>query len=379
MTADELANDVGRLTLACCVEYGTLEEGTLRLVESLRRFGGPLSAARVVAVTPRRGPSVRRQTLQQFDELGVDYVRIAPPNRYVWQPYLNKYFALAEAEKRATGDLVAWVDSDVIVVAPPTDLLLAANEDFGACPRTAISGQPAVTTSPPATGQRLRATWVPLADLPWVTTASDPHERIRLYWNAGIFVYRPAVNFLEGWRSDIEQLLDQTDSSTLDKAFWADQVALSFTAVRKGLRLRHLPERANYGITTHFKSHLTSDGLRTAALLHYHDCMASENWAWFMDTISAALPDAHAWLAKLGPSRSTSDPFRTAQRNAFGLLGNSVAGSGVGVMARDFSAHDCLSRQQSRWWQTGPHPGLGRCTCTSYPRNVRSPRDTPAR
>ena len=116
MSDPDRTTPTSRITFACCVEYGTLEEGTLRLVESLRRFGGRFAGAHVVAVTPRRGPKLRTATLRKFSKLGVDYVRVAPENRYAWMPYLNKYFALKEAQQRANGDLVAWMDSDVLVL-----------------------------------------------------------------------------------------------------------------------------------------------------------------------------------------------------------------------------------------------------------------------
>lgn len=61
-----------RLTFACCAKYGTLEEGSLRLAESLRRYGGELANARIVAVTPRHGPWLRPSTLEALERLGVD-------------------------------------------------------------------------------------------------------------------------------------------------------------------------------------------------------------------------------------------------------------------------------------------------------------------
>ena len=306
-----------RITFACCVESGALEDNTVRLVESLRMFGGEFSSAHVVAVTPRRGPSLTRATLRRFARLGVDYVRIAPENRYAWMPYLNKYFALKEAERRAKGDLVAWLDSDILVLQPPDELLLTEQEDFGACARDKNVGTSGV-------GDEFEPYWVKAceavglspSDLPWVETTAD-HKRIRLYWNSGVFVYRPESGFLENWRRAIEHILDRTDVTTLDKLFWTDQVALGLAAKAGGLRLRNLPGQLNYGIATHFQDHLSPTGLASAEILHYHDCMQLGNWPWFLRSIAEPLPVAHAWLASLGSIRPRTDPVRDLTRNGY--------------------------------------------------------------
>ena len=79
-----------QITFICCVESGWLEDQTLRLIESLRRWGGRLANAPVIAVTPRFGPSLARQTHQAMDRLGVRYVRAAAKGDYAWFHFLNK-------------------------------------------------------------------------------------------------------------------------------------------------------------------------------------------------------------------------------------------------------------------------------------------------
>jgi hypothetical protein len=309
-----------RITFACCVEYGPLEEGTLRLVESLRRFGAEFARARVIAVTPRRGPRLRSSTLRRFEQLGVEYVRTVPRNRYSWMPYLNKYFVLKAAESRAQGDLIAWLDSDVLVLRAPDELLLDDGLDFAACPRDKNIG-----TSGP--GDEFEPYWQKVCadvglspeDLPWVRTAADD-QRVRLYWNAGIFVYRPASGFIDAWRDVIEAILDRTDASNLDKLFWTDQVALGLTAVRMNARTLNLPGALNYGIATHFRDHLSPEGLASARLLHYHDSMSEANWNWFLDELARPLPHRSAWLSAMGPIRESPDPVRHLTKDGYRVV-----------------------------------------------------------
>ena len=305
------------ITFTCCVEYGGLEEGTIRLAESLRRFGGEYAGSRIIAVTPRRGPSLRPATLRRFDELGVEYLRRTPPNRYAWMPYLNKAYALDAAAALTSDETLAWVDSDVLVLRPPTELELTPGEDFAACPRDKNVGSSGPEDEfEPYWRRMCDYLDVDIDSLPWVTTAADG-ARIRLYWNAGIFAYRPDSGFLETWRGCIEKALDRTEEQTLDKMFWVDQVALGIAAVKHPMRYRNLPGALNYGIATHFKDHVSPEGLAGATLLHYHDSMRPQNWEWLLRQLAQTRPDVHAWLEPLGPIEESRDLARGAVRDTY--------------------------------------------------------------
>src|SRR5205085_1505515 len=64
-----------QISFICCVESGPLEDQTVRMVESLRRWGGRLAEAPVVAVTPRFGPPLARTTRRALDRLSARHVR----------------------------------------------------------------------------------------------------------------------------------------------------------------------------------------------------------------------------------------------------------------------------------------------------------------
>ena len=220
----------------------------------------------------------------------------------------------------------------------PDELLLSAQEDFAACARdknVGISGPS--DEHRPYWVKACAAVGLAPTDLPWVQTTADD-QRIRLYWNAGIFVYRPASDFLDSWRQTIEHILDRTDATTLDKVFWTDQVALGLAAKLSGLRLRHLPGSLNYGIATHFKDHLSPAGLASARLLHYHDCMQVKNWTWFMRTIARPLPTTHAWLTELGPIEDRTDLVRSATKNCYKVVRQIRVADGAEDTAPAYSA-----------------------------------------
>jgi hypothetical protein len=57
----------------CCVESGALEGQTVRMVESLRRWGGQFANAPLVAVSPRLSSPLSRETHRAFERLQVEY------------------------------------------------------------------------------------------------------------------------------------------------------------------------------------------------------------------------------------------------------------------------------------------------------------------
>lgn len=129
-----IATQTPDCTFVCCIEAGPLETMTLRLVESLRRFGGRAAQSPVIAVRPRRGPSLSRSGRRRLDELGVEV--LGPPKRprYDWYHFLNKPKALVAAEAIAQSDVIAFLDGDTLVLAEPQALWLGDDSDFAAKP-----------------------------------------------------------------------------------------------------------------------------------------------------------------------------------------------------------------------------------------------------
>src|SRR5580700_3984300 len=85
-------------TFVCCVESGGLESQTIRMVRSLRQHGGRVADAPIIAVTPRFGPPLSKNTTQVFNRLNVTHIRRAGNNPHPWFKFLNKPLALIAAE-----------------------------------------------------------------------------------------------------------------------------------------------------------------------------------------------------------------------------------------------------------------------------------------
>lgn len=292
------------LSFVCCVESGPLEVQTVRMVESLRRWGGSLAGAPVFAVTPRRGPGLAAKTLETFERLSVRYLRRAPKSEYSWFHFYNKPVALAMAEEEAQTDAIGWLDSDLLVVGEPEALSLRDGEDFCACASDKEMGSSGPDDPyDPLWRANCRALGIDVDALPWLVTEQEG-ARIRLYWNSGVFVYRRSIRFGAHFLKTCTRLMDARNRTSAPGFSIGinEMSAVGLSVHLLGLKWRALPYSHNYSVGS--KTHATwyrEEQLRAARIVHYHDAM----WPWFWDTFLQCMRSTHPpvgdWLAGLGP------------------------------------------------------------------------------
>lgn len=292
-------------TFVCCVESGSLEDQTLRMIESLRRYGGKFATSPVIAVTPRFGPPLSQTTLQVFQDLDVVYIRRRIKTNYPWFKFLNKPLALVAAENHITSEAVAWMDSDLLILDEPDQLDLLRSEDFLGFP---VEGKEMGTTG---TGDPYEPIWqefcrivgIEIEDLPWIITAQT-HQRVRLYFNGGIFVYRRSTGFAKNYLDICLQLLDSgigTEAQGYNVGL-KEMSAIGFAVIKMGLTWRPLPYSHDYVMLskTH-KDWYSEELLREARIVHYHDSMWPHFWPIFLECLNNTHPKVAEWLEQLGP------------------------------------------------------------------------------
>lgn len=305
------------LTIVCCVESGSLESQTRYLVESLRRFGGSLAQAPIIAVTPRLGLPLQAATRQCFDQFEVEHISsLRSPTRYTWNGFMNKPYALLAATERAKTDMIVWLDSDILVAGEPANLLLPDGIDFQAC----TADQSGATTGP---NDEMAAYWegicqclgLELESLPWVMTAYE-QAKVRFYFNSGVFVYRRLSKFAPQYLENCIRLLDSRLSSKVCSFFYTDQVSLGLTAHQLGLSWQPLPLSHNYSMSsrTH-DSWYREEELREARLIHYHDAVWPPFWPTFLSCVQKTHSDVGKWLDAMGPMQNTAPlPYRAINK-----------------------------------------------------------------
>ncbi|MEA5573936.1 hypothetical protein [Calothrix sp. UHCC 0171] len=289
----------------CCVESGWLESQTLRMIESLRRWGGKFASAPILAVTPRMGPPLASKTLNAFEALQVDYIHLKTRDRYGWAKFLNKPYAICAAEDYFSSEYIVWVDSDLLFVGEPEQLILGDGEDFVACASDRNIGTTGVDDINEPYWQNIcQVVGLEIESLPWIVTERD-RDRIRLYWNSGIFAYRRSTNFARQYLDTCLCLFDSQVISRVSGMFFNDQVSLGLAMVSGGLRWRGLDESHNYSFGSKtFAQWYCGENLRAAKVIHYHDAMWAWFWDVFIDCLNKTHPDVADWLKPLGAMKN---------------------------------------------------------------------------
>jgi len=289
------------VTVVVCIESGILEPLTLRMVGSLRAFGGRFASADVVAVTPRLSPPLSGETRRQMAALGIRHLVIRPRNPYAWHHYTNKVEALAAVEQQVATNVVAWLDSDIIFTREPRCLDLPSSVDFAAsAPDTGVIGS--VGGSDPNDrfwGRAAALIGKTVDELPWLDTG-DGH-RIRFYWNSGVFAYRRRTGFGTQYRSDMRAFLDGRVARTHSQVHYADQVVLGLTVLRLGLSWRQLDASENFPLCSWLPGNYDPAKVADVGVLHFHDSMSGGLWGRFLGTIAPVHPSVYHWLSPMGP------------------------------------------------------------------------------
>ncbi len=304
------------ITFVCCVESGWLENQTVRMIESLRRWGGQFANAPVFAVTPRFGPPLAYLTYQAFERLNVQYLRYQAKSRYSWYNFMNKPFALLAAQERSTSECVGWLDSDLLFLGEPNQLNLNKEEDFIACTPDGYGATAGLGDSlEPYWQETCKSIGIDIEDLPWVVTELEK-KRIRLYFNGGVFVYRRSTSFANHYVEACTRLLDTAISSKITGIFFHEQILVSLTMAKMGLSWRQLPHSHNYGIGSKiYDQWYSKEKLSAAKILHYHDFMWPKFWPIFIECLFDTHPDVAEWLSSLGPMQNESPPqWRVASK-----------------------------------------------------------------
>jgi hypothetical protein len=279
------------------------------MVESLRRFGGIYADCPVWAVKPRFGPPLARHTRAEFDRLRIDFRRTTRDDPHGWYAYINKTRALILAESEAATDFVGWLDADLLFTGEPAELLPGADEDVTACSSDNAGG----TTGPgdkcePFWREACAAVGLDVEQLPWVRTEREG-DRIRLYWNSGVFAFRRGSGLAIEHDRCTTRLLDVNLGSAVTGVFFTEQYGLALAAAKLGLRSRQLPHSHNYemGSAIH-ETWYREDKLRAARIVHYHDFFWPPFWPTFIGCLKETHPAVAAWLEPLGPLRNGA-PF----------------------------------------------------------------------
>jgi hypothetical protein len=180
-------------------------ERTIRLARSVRDFAGPLSGAPVLALHPDDAPLDRgdRGSLEAAGARLGSFPRGDLPAL----PFAVKAAAAAHAEATVDSDVLAWLDDDTLIVAPPTVLVLAEGIALAYRPvHHRNIGVPGEAPIDEFWTRVFRVCAVPEGRDRTVVTHSG--EEIHAYLNAGCFAVDRRRGLMQTWRAQLAALPD---------------------------------------------------------------------------------------------------------------------------------------------------------------------------
>jgi len=300
---------VGHMHLFTLVQSDTGYRHARLLIESLRVYGGPLSACPVWVFwldslgAPEAYP-------------GLENVRFVPlhlPEELDGVFFGAKVYACAIAERRAKEETrsLVWLNSQCLIVNPPVLFDLGPTVD--AAFRPVHIQNVGLTVQEPLDefwGGIYRA--VGLADTPLAVESFLGTQRLRPYWNTHLFSIDPALGMLNRW-------LEVFTTMARDPAFMSgpcqdvDHRVFLHQAILSALltkwldwrRMRILPPEYSYPLHFH---HRVLQARRPQAL-NSQVCPVYEEAFRYPDTLNGlqALEPLSTWLAGRAPGSDRCD------------------------------------------------------------------------
>lgn len=302
------------ITFFFCVESGPLEVQACRLASSIRQFGGQFKDAEILAIRPRKGPPLRKGTIETFRNLGVRYFYSPQKAGFDWFSFMNKPKAFVTANRLASADTLVWLDTDTLVLQEPNALVLSGDEQFSACPTEKNIGSSGPEDPHDNFWQRLSIELsCDIEKLPWMTTEED-ECRIRGYWNSGVVVFKRDCGLAEAYLEANQQILEKILYPEASGLFYTDQIALAVAYLKSEVKYRPLPFTHNLTMRPEIP-HKDPQIIEQAKIVHYRGSMWPETWPDFVDSFRAPHDDVHQWLVDLGPLYNPSPlPWRGVQK-----------------------------------------------------------------
>lgn len=298
---------MSNVTFVCCIESGSLEQMTIRMVASLRFWGGKYKDATIIAVRPRRGAPLSKEVLKALEYYKVMYLS-SNVNSQSWFKYMNKPHALNLADEYVQTEYMCWLDSDIIFLGEPFKTVNSLDDDFYACASDKNIGSTGEEDKFDPYWQHLCAELnLDVNLMPWVVTEYESHK-IRLYFNSGVFLYRKSITFSKQYLNFCQRILNSKISNSESGMFFTDQVALGLTVYAMNLSYTALPLADNFPINGK-KVLAGHDFNGDISILHYHDMMWENNWYKLLKIIEKRNPESLVWLNELGPVKNSSMIF----------------------------------------------------------------------
>ncbi|MFW9832256.1 MAG: hypothetical protein ACFFD8_10830 [Candidatus Thorarchaeota archaeon] len=231
------------------------ETNTLLLVESIRSFAGSLSNNPIWVITPKSSQQLSSKIINNLKDLDANLISFAIDQSKLPFFFAATIQAIAFAESIAEKDtrLLAWLDSNTLVLNEPKEFLIPETKSLGFRPvHHTLIGSRYDEPLDSFWTHMYRSCKVPQDRVfPMVTHVDS--MKIRPYFNAGILITRPTNRLFQIWHDTFFELYQKPDCKEFyqkDKRYeiFVHQAALSgvILSMFPVKELQELPRTYNY-------------------------------------------------------------------------------------------------------------------------------------
>jgi hypothetical protein len=274
-----------QLIFAAPVAPDASEREAVLLARSIRAFGGALAENPIWALAPQN-TALSGETREALRDLGVELFPFAIDAAALAFPFATKAYAAAAAEQAALGraDLLAWLDSDTLLLQEPRALLLGSEKALGCCPIHHLRIGPRYDGPLDSFWHLIYDACATPEERALLMHTAVGGDRIRPHINAGLLVVRPERGVLAAWRDTFDRVYRQPAF----EEFYAQNVRYRIfvhQAILSGIALSLLAPQeflvlpASYNYPLHLHADFPAD--RAAASLNALVTCRYDGWGFF--------------------------------------------------------------------------------------------------
>ncbi len=231
------------------------ETNTLLLVESIRSFAGTLSENPIWIFTPDSSKQLSTATKSRLKALDTKLISFALDKSKLPFFFASELQAIAYAESMAKTDteLLAWLDSNTLILKEPKEFLIPDEKSLGFRPvHHTLVGSRYKEPLDPFWTQIYQSCQVPEERVFPMETHVD-NTIVRPYFNAGILITRPTNQLLRIWHDTFFGIYRKTKYKEFYRQdnryqIFAHQAVLSgvILSLFPKVELQELPPTYNY-------------------------------------------------------------------------------------------------------------------------------------
>lgn len=233
-----------------CTEGGQIEQESLLMVESFRKYTGQFKTASIYSFHVREQNNPSPKAIAKLQSFGVNHQKIILNTKYPNYPLANKPIICAYAEQAIDAEILLFLDSDLVFFSEPKEFFLPPGYDVGIRPEHhKMIGSEGASDPNDEYWQYLYTLAGVRDDNRFVTTTVD-QKRIRAFWNSGLVAVRRNAGIFTAWKQTVEKLLEE-GTTVNQQNFYYEQSALSATICAKANDVWCFSSGYNYPIHSH--------------------------------------------------------------------------------------------------------------------------------